>query len=274
MKVEPERSYDARTYNSDFDREVERLRAQVALSWRKESRNLQWFGLRDGMTVADFGCGPGSYTERLAELIPSSQITGIDIDPELIARAQELFAGQARMRFIEASAESTGLLEGSCDFVVSRFLLQHVPDPVAVAREMLRVLKPGGTVVITEMDADNVLIRDPAFPSFNLAARFNKLQEQRGGDRKIGRRLWRIFKQAGFVDLDLEATVQHTDELGVDAFTLNADPSLLVPLLERGVISQAEADTWAHERDAHYASAYPYTMSLYLMLVGKKLKCE
>src|SRR6187397_2173845 len=65
------------------------LGRQVARSWEKESRHLGWFGLRDGMAVLDLGCGPGHFTERLAESRPNVTITALDADPEMIQRARE-----------------------------------------------------------------------------------------------------------------------------------------------------------------------------------------
>lgn len=46
-----EGSYQANTYNLEFEAEIQRLKAQVILSWEKEARTLKWFGLTDGMNV-------------------------------------------------------------------------------------------------------------------------------------------------------------------------------------------------------------------------------
>jgi hypothetical protein len=60
-----EGSYQANTYNLEFEGEIQRLKAQVLLSWEKEARTLKWFGLADGMNVLEAGSGPGFFTEKL-----------------------------------------------------------------------------------------------------------------------------------------------------------------------------------------------------------------
>ena len=52
-----EGSYQASTYNLEFEGEIQRLKAQVHLSWEKEARTLKWFGLTDGMKVLEAGSG-------------------------------------------------------------------------------------------------------------------------------------------------------------------------------------------------------------------------
>ena len=52
-----EGSYQASTYNLELDAEIQRLKAQVLLSWEKEARTLKWFGLADGMNVLEAGSG-------------------------------------------------------------------------------------------------------------------------------------------------------------------------------------------------------------------------
>ena len=58
-------SYQANTYNLEFETEIQRLKAQVILSWEKEACTLKWFGLTDGMNVLEAGSGPRFFTEKL-----------------------------------------------------------------------------------------------------------------------------------------------------------------------------------------------------------------
>ena len=52
-----EGSYQASTFNLELDAEIQRLKAQVLLSWEKEARTLKWFGLANGMNVLEAGSG-------------------------------------------------------------------------------------------------------------------------------------------------------------------------------------------------------------------------
>ena len=141
------------------------LEQQVERSWKKESRNLQWFGLRDGMTVLDLGCGPGHFTLRLADWLPSASITALDADERSIVHARKRLGERAVV--VQAPAAATGLPSNAFDFVLARLLFQHLREPLAVAEEALRVLKPGGKLVITDVDDALFGIVDPPIPGFD-----------------------------------------------------------------------------------------------------------
>src|SRR5436190_2530080 len=117
------------------------LHQQVQRSWGKESRNLQWFGVRDAMSILDLGCGPGYFAERLANWLPTARITALDLDERMLGLARQRLAQRATV--IQAAAEQTGLPAESFDFVLARLLLQHAADPLRVIGEAQRLLKPG-----------------------------------------------------------------------------------------------------------------------------------
>src|SRR5215218_8964985 len=82
-------SYKASDMNDNLDKEIERLRVQALCGWDKESRNLAWFGLRDGMSILEVGSGPGFVTEQFLALCPNSHVTCVEIDPDLIVPAEQ-----------------------------------------------------------------------------------------------------------------------------------------------------------------------------------------
>ena len=118
-------------------------------------RILLQAGLKPGMHVADFGCGVGAVTRMLAEIVgPSGSVTGIDASAEQIEQAAEICksSGLTNVAFRTADACNTRLPARSYDFVYCRFLLLHLPDPAACLREMRRVLRIGGMLVIEDGD--------------------------------------------------------------------------------------------------------------------------
>src|SRR6267378_1751438 len=176
-------SYRAADQMRGLASELDRLRAQVLLSWPREARLLGWLGLRDGMRVLELGCGPGFVTEQLLALVPHAHVTALDRDAELLGRARQALAGDARVGFVQASAGATGLADACFDFVLARYLFQHLPDPEAVAREALRVLRPGGRLAVVDLDAALWGIVDPAFPEVQpIYAKTGRAQAARGGD--------------------------------------------------------------------------------------------
>jgi len=104
-------------------------------------------------TVLDVGCGVGHWSRCLAPLLPPSyQITGIDRESRWIeeARQQSTKLGHVSLSFCQGEAERLPFSDETFDLVTCQTVLIHVKDPVAVIREMIRVLTPGGLLVIVE----------------------------------------------------------------------------------------------------------------------------
>ena len=99
-------------------------------------------GIQRGMSVVDLGCGVGMTTQLLAELVgPTGEVIGVDYSPAQVEQARaQLPSELSNVRFVEASALDTGLRREAFDLVYCRFLLLHLPDPMACLREMQRAV--------------------------------------------------------------------------------------------------------------------------------------
>jgi len=252
-------AYEISEIPGGVDRELERLRSQALLSWAREERHLRWFGLRDGMSVLDVGSGPGFVSGQLLDMLPNGSVTALEVDPVMVERAEKYLAGRTgeRLRLVQGSLMNSGLPPASYDFAYARLIFQHLPDPVAAAREIKHLLKPGGKLVIMDID-DRLHLFDPEDPPEvqAISNRFIEEHKQKGGDRNIGRKLLRILRDAGFVDVSLDLIGVHSDEYGIDTMAPVAGDDAYRALLEEGKITQEElelmvaADKRAHEPDA------------------------
>lgn len=108
---------------------------------------LQRMGIKDGDRVLEVGVGTGIN----ATLYPRTcHVTGIDLSDSMLEKARERVArkGLTNVRLLEMDAADLKFAEGSFDIVYAPYLISVVPDPVAVVREMVRVCRPGGKIVV------------------------------------------------------------------------------------------------------------------------------
>lgn len=270
-----EGSYKASEMHGNVEKEIQRLRDQALWGWDKESRNLVWFGLKDGMSVLEVGSGPGFITEQLLAMLPNITVTCLEIDPQLIQRAEAYLGSKpglkGRYRIIRDDVMHMELPDNSHDFAFARLIFQHLPDPLGAMQDIRRVLRPGGKLAITDAGALDPIIHPTSQDAEAITAKFTKAQEQRGGHKRIGRRLWRLLGQAGFVNMDLEAIVVHSDKLGIEALAPSEwDPEAFKHWLKSGVITPEDVETIHKGHIEFHAAPDKYVMLTPMMACGEK----
>ena len=126
--------------------------------------------LRSGETVLDLGSGAGFDAFLAArEVGDAGRVIGVDMTPEMLERARRNAAagGYRNVEFREGHIEALPVEDGSIDLVISNCVINLVPDKAAVYREVERVLRPGGRVVVSDVVLDAPL---PAAVAASVAA--------------------------------------------------------------------------------------------------------
>ncbi|HEY0404984.1 MAG TPA: class I SAM-dependent methyltransferase [Pyrinomonadaceae bacterium] len=112
-----------------------------------------------GQRVLEIGCGRGDFSIWLAGKYQDAEVVGVDFSEAAIATAQRRAAeSNSSAQFRVEDAEALSFADGSFDCVVSCECMEHVPHPEQMAREIHRVLKPGGQFILTTENYFNGMI--------------------------------------------------------------------------------------------------------------------
>jgi SAM-dependent methyltransferase len=132
-------------------------------------------GVRAGQRVLDVACGTGVLAREVARLVGrSGSVVGLDAGAGMLAVASRL---SPEIEWQQGTAGALPFDSHSFDAVVSQFGLMFFPDRALALREMMRVLRPGGTIAVAVWDS---LERTPAYA--DLVALIDRVAGRRAGD--------------------------------------------------------------------------------------------
>ncbi|HEX5266676.1 MAG TPA: methyltransferase domain-containing protein [Acidimicrobiales bacterium] len=174
-------------------------------TWRTATNSAAYLlgSLQAGQDLLDVGCGPGTITLDLAELVAPGRVVGVDAAAEVVAQADELrrSRGVPNAEFRAGDVYGLDLPDASFDVVHAHQVLQHLTDPVTALVEMRRVLRPGGILGVRDSDY-GAFVWWPDVPELTRWTElYHQVTARNGADADAGRRLFGWVQRAGFVDV-------------------------------------------------------------------------
>jgi len=182
----------------------EEQRRLAALNDLLNESSLRALGLAGGESVLDLGCGLGQLARAMARATgPRGRVVGIERDAGQLAEALRLAREAGEEGLVELRPGDVTALElpaaewGTYDVAHARFILQHVPNPLAVVRVMVRAVKPGGRIVLEDDDHDVLRLWPEPSGLTELWRAYIESYARNGNDPYVGRRLVELLHQAG-----------------------------------------------------------------------------
>ena len=165
--------------------------------------------VRPGAQVLSVGCGPGVILSAVTELDSSIRATGIDISADRVQQAVERNRENARVKFVCGDAHAMGFQSNSFDLVYSRMLLQYLKQKEQAVAEMTRVCKPGGTVLLQDLDGQLLWHYPEDTGVQRTAEKVVTALAATGFDPFVGRKLFWLAQKAGLKNLDVQVECYH-----------------------------------------------------------------
>ncbi len=215
---------------------VQRLRA-----WERER-----LALRPGERVLDVGCGPGDVAVALSSDVGGAgAVTGIDTSEAMlrVARVRADVAG-ARVDFRIGDVAALDMPDGALDACRSERVLQWVPDLTAAVAELVRVVRPGGRLVLTDTDWHTLVIDIPDRGAADLMT--DTILASRGEPARAGGRLVNACRDQGLVEVACTAETHvfvawdPDTEIGPAGFF---PPAVVVPqMVDAGLVTVEDGE--------------------------------
>ena len=249
---------------------VRRLDEHFADAWWQQikHRSFELLALKPGHAVLDIGCGTGDDVLAMARLVgPTGRAVGIDASTTMITEARRRAEGSnLPAELIQGDAQHLEFSDGAFDGSRVERVLQHLDTPQDAIAEMVRVVRPGGSVVALEPDYGATILLGPdrRLTEKVVAARCAHFRHGR-----IGRRLPGLFKMAGLTTTSLTLHTPATTDV-----THGNEWALLQKYAAEaraaGALSDEESERWLAEvQQAAMARRYRRAIPLFL-ICGRK----
>lgn len=233
-------SYQLKSFTEDQNAEVLRLKAQVELFFSKEFETYQKLGLKDGMDIIECGSGPGYLMLNITRNLPNCNAYALEIDPFLfeVLQSNSIQEGKQVYKPMQGSIYEIDLPDNCVDFVVTRLVIEHLQEPMDAFKELRRILRPDGILVIVSNDFDYHVITFPPVPELNdMFDAYNRSRFSEGGNPVIGRQLPLYLNKIGFSNIDINTIVAHSTKVGDKAMLEAENVNISRSLVKEGFLN-------------------------------------
>jgi ubiquinone/menaquinone biosynthesis C-methylase UbiE len=226
--------------------------------------------LQPGQQVLDAGSGTGEDVQAMAELVaPTGQVVGLDFSQTMVTVAQ----GRTQdtnlpMRFIQGDIHALPFAENTFDRCYADKTFQHLPDPQRALAELVRVMKPGGLLLVMDGDHETQVLDTP-YP--DVTRRFFRFRNDGIRQPDIAHRQYALFKAHGLIDVQVEPMTRITTDYEIMRPLVRFAESMRAAQ-EYGAVTKEEADLWiAYLEEAVRTERFFHSMTWFITRGRKPL---
>jgi arsenite methyltransferase len=231
-------------FDEDTGRQLEAM-YRIADVVRRRGLVRSSLAAAPGELIVDVGCGPGFLSAELRQEVgPAGSVVGVDSSPAMLALAARRCRGLGNVTLRQGDATSLPVADASFDAAVCVQVLEYVADTSAALRELYRALRPGGRVVVWDVDWAVVSwhSKDPARMARVLGAWDEHLAHP-----SLPRVLAPAMRSAGFQDVRMEPHPFAAACFEPGSYGVAIIPTIASFVSGRRGVSAGDASAWASE---------------------------
>jgi arsenite methyltransferase len=254
-------------FDADMATRVEAL-YHIADAVRRRRIVREALAVSPGERILDVGCGPGFYCAELAAEVGSSgTVVGVDSSSAMLALAARRCAGHEEVELRAGDAVSLPVEDASFDAALCVQVLEYVPDPTVALAEMHRTLRPGGRVVVWDVDWATVSLH--ALDSA-LSERVLRAWDQHLTHPSLPRTLGPRMRSVGFEQVGMQAHPFSSREYNPETYGVALLPLIATFVVGRDGITEDETQAWITEQQELGARGEFYFASTQLCFTATK----
>jgi SAM-dependent methyltransferase len=235
---------------------------------RQREVTLALFAPKPGERIIDIGSGPGFLCESMAQQVgPSGSVIGVDISQDLLHAARQRNT-LSNLSYATGDAIDLGQPDASFDTAITTQVFEYVKDCAAAIREMRRVLRPGGRVLVVATDWDGVVWHSSDRERMRAML---TAWEPHCADPRLPRTLVAQLREGGFEVAEARGHAIINTRLGDDTYSQNVMELMANFVRRRETVAEADIEDWRADLKALNAQGrYFFSTTRFMVLAQKK----